>query len=135
MGHHLIMGRKTYESISRSLPGRTSIVVTRNPAYHAEGNLVAHSLEEALELARASGETEAFVAGGSQLFSQALGIADRIYLTRVHTSGEADVFFPEFPEEDWETEETSHHPVDEKNEHPYTFMVLRKKSIPAGRQI
>jgi dihydrofolate reductase len=127
MGHHLIMGRKTYESISRPLPGRTSIVVTRNPAYRAEGCLVAHSLEEALELARSRGETEAFVIGGSQIFSQAVGIAGRIYLTRVHTAGEADVFFPEFHEEDWEAVETSHHPADEKNEHPSTFMLLRKE--------
>jgi dihydrofolate reductase len=124
MGHHLIMGRKTYESISRPLPGRTTIVVTRNPAYQAEGCLVAHSLEEALEIARSRGENEAFIIGGSQIFSQAIGIADRIYLTRVHAIEEADVFFPEYPEGDWDIIETSHHPADEKNEHPFTFIVL-----------
>ncbi len=79
MGHHLIMGRKTYETIGKPLPGRITIVITRNLQYQAEGCLVAPSLEKALDLARGNGETETFIAGGGEIFAIALPLADRIY--------------------------------------------------------
>ena len=126
MGHHLIMGRKTWESIGRPLPGRITIVVTRNPHYVAEGCLVAHSLEEALALAQAGGEEEAFIIGGGEVFVQALPLADRIYLTRVHTVSEVDVTFPEFDPEDWTAVESAEHPADGKNDFPTTFQVLER---------
>lgn len=126
MGHHLIMGRKTWESIGRPLPGRVTIVVTRNPNYTAEGCLVAHSLEEALALAQAGGEDEIFVIGGGEIFAQALPLADRIYLTRVHTTSAVDVSFPEFDLEDWNAVESSEHPADGKNDFPTTFQVLER---------
>jgi dihydrofolate reductase len=127
MGHHLIMGRKTFESIGRPLPGRTSIVVTRNPAFLPKGCLLANSLESALDLARARGEDEAFVIGGGQIFARALPFADRIYLTQVHATGKADVFFPEFSLEDWVELNSYEHPADEKNEHAFTFRLLERR--------
>jgi dihydrofolate reductase len=101
MGHHLVVGRKTYESIGRALPGRTMIIITRSVDYRAEGCLVVSSLPGALRLAKERGETEAFIGGGGSIYAQALPQADRIYLTRVHTEVEADVFFPQWDEKDW----------------------------------
>ena len=127
MGHHLIMGRKTFESIGRPLPGRTIIVVSRNPGYRPEGSLSAASLEEALSLARAQGEDEAFVVGGSEIFTLALPFADRIYLTEVHAVTAADVFFPEFDLDDWVETSSFFHPTDEKNDYAFTFRQLERK--------
>jgi len=124
MGHYLIMGRKTYESIGRPLPGRIMVIITRSPDYQVENCLVAHSLEEALGIAEQAGESEAFVIGGGQIFAQALPMADRIYLTRVQTVSEADVFFPEFDARDWVVLETSDFPADEKNQFPSKYQVL-----------
>jgi dihydrofolate reductase len=127
MGHHLIMGRKTYESIGRALPGRTSIVITRNRNYDVEGIVVSHSLPEALEIAQAAGEEEAFVIGGGEIFFQVLPLAHRIYYTQVHTVVKADVFFPVLDEDEWEEKNSEYHPPDEKNEYPFTFKTLERK--------
>lgn len=129
MGHILIMGRKTFESIGRPLPGRSMIVITRNSHFAVEGGSVAHSLDEALELARQVGEQEAFIIGGGEIFHQAYEQADRIYLTQVHTAGTADVFFPTLVWEDWEILETSQHPADEKNQFSHTYTVLARKEL------
>lgn len=99
MGHPVIMGRKTHESISRPLPGRTNIVITHDPDYSAEGCLVAHNLEEALRLAsNASGDDEVFVIGGGQIYAQVLPLADKLYLTYIDKEIEGDVFFPDYSE-------------------------------------
>lgn len=128
IGHHIVMGRKTYESIGRPLPGRTNIVVTRNPAYQAEGCRIAHSLEDALEIGRKNGEEEIFITGGRELFAQALAIADRIYLTRVHADVPANVYFPDFDENNWMEIESIHHEADERNEYPFTTKLLVRKT-------
>ena len=126
MGHHMIMGRKTYESIGRPLPGRTTIIITRNPRYQPEGCLVAHSLETALEFARLDNEEEVFIIGGGEIFDQAIRIADRIYLTRVHTSLSADVYFPEFSTEEWSISDSKYRPSDDNNQYPITFDILNR---------
>lgn len=127
MSHHIIMGRKTFESIGRQLPGRVMVVITRNTGYHMPGCLIAHSLDEALALAAERGETEAFVIGGGEIFIPALRVADRIYLTLVHADLPVDVFFPAFSLDDWSVEESIIHPADEKNEYPSTFYLLVRK--------
>lgn len=126
MGHHLIMGRKTFESIGRPLPGRTTIIVTRDQSFQPEGCLVAHSLETALEFARLDLENDVFVIGGAEIFVQAIELADRIYLTKVHSSLPADVYFPEFAAADWLETDSEHHPADEKNHYPFTFKILAR---------
>ncbi len=129
MGHHLIMGRKTYESIGRLLPGRTTIVLSRQPDYAAhlpEGSLLARSLEEALAMAEAGGEREAFVIGGGEIFQQALPLADRIYLTRVRSAVQADTFFPVFNEGEWHAVEILRGEADEKNQYGFTIERLEK---------
>ncbi len=104
MGHHLIMGRKTFESIGRPLPGRTTIIITTNSDYQApDGVLIAASPEAAIELAASRGESEAFVAGGGIIYDLYLEKANRLYLSRVDFDGEADVFFPQFDQYDWKS--------------------------------
>ncbi|HSE98913.1 MAG TPA: dihydrofolate reductase [Blastocatellia bacterium] len=132
MGHHIILGRKTFESIGRPLPGRHSVIVTHQPGYIAEGCFVVHSLDDALRFAREQGENESFICGGAEIYAQALGRTDRIYLTRVHAVVGADTFFPEWDESEWQVEESYHHPADEKNEHSFTFKLLTR-SKPLSR--
>jgi dihydrofolate reductase len=127
MGHHLIMGRKTYESIGKPLPGRTTIVVTRNSEYHPNGCLVASSVKEALNIAEDRDEAEVFVIGGGEIFKEVIDRADRIYLTRVITLLEADTHFPPLRTEDWEVVESSFHFADEKNEFASTYTLLYRK--------
>jgi dihydrofolate reductase len=128
MGHHIILGRKTYESIGRPLPGRQTIVVTRNRELEAPGCLIAHSVEDALEIARSSGETEAFICGGADLYAQTIGIAHRLYLTLVHTETYADTFFPDWEEGEWISTDSSFHAADHRNQYPFTTRRLVRKA-------
>jgi dihydrofolate reductase len=128
MGHHIVMGRKTYESIGGQLPGRTMIVVTHNPEYPAEGVLMANSLTGALEQAETRGENEVFIIGGAEIFAQSMAKADHIYLTQVHTIVDADVFFPKFDRDTWIEKESLWKDADEKNQYPVTFKLLVKKN-------
>lgn len=127
MGHHLIVGRKTFDSIGRVLPGRQMIVVSRNALFAAEGILKTGSVREAFELAEQRGETEAFIIGGAEIYSQTLDLADRIYLTKVHATVEADTFFPNFNASDWREARTESHPADDKNQYQTTFCILERK--------
>jgi dihydrofolate reductase len=98
MGHTMVMGRKTYDSIGRALPGRRTIVITRQPGWHAPSVEVAHSLAEALALA---GPADVFVVGGSEVYREAMPYADQMLLTEVEQSPEGDAFFPAFTSADW----------------------------------
>jgi dihydrofolate reductase len=133
MGHHIIVGRKTFESIGKALPGRRTIIVTRNENYHgpddSENLSIVHSVEEAIDLARERGETELFVCGGAEIYAQTLGLADRLYLTFVETDADADVFFPEWDESEWEVRESLYHSADEKNQFPFLFKLLYRKGV------
>lgn len=98
-GHHIIMGRKTYESINRLLPGRTTVIVTRNRDYEVPGALIAASLQQAMELC--GDDQEAFLIGGAELFKDGLRLGDRIYLTEIHADFEGDVFMPPLDPAEW----------------------------------
>jgi dihydrofolate reductase len=100
LGHTLVMGRATYDSIGRPLPGRTTIVLTRDPDWSVDGVLVAHDLDRALELAEGL-PGDVMVAGGSQVYAAALAVADEQVLTEVHQSPEGDTFYPEFDRAEW----------------------------------
>lgn len=95
MGHPIIMGRKTHESIGKALPGRTNIVITHDPNYQAEGCIVVHSLDEAIKVAK---EKEIFIMGGGQIYEQAIHLTDKLYLTYIDKEIEGDVFFPDYSE-------------------------------------
>jgi len=127
MGHHLIMGRKTYESVGRPLPGRTNVVITRSSDWSAPGAenevTVVHSLEDALRVAASAGETEAFIAGGAEIYALAIHRADRMHLTRVHAEVEGDACFPDFDDvSEWKLSDAEHCDADEKNEYPFSFL-------------
>ena len=131
LGHHLIAGRKTYESIGKPLPGRTMIIVTRQPGFQAADCLVADSVEAALALARARNENEVFVIGGGEIYAQTLALADRLYLTLVDAEVEADAFFPAYDERDWREQESETHAADEKHPYRFTFKALLKRRSAA----
>lgn len=127
MGHHLIMGRKTYESIGKPLPGRRTIIVTRNPSYQAEGCLIAHSLQEAIQQAKETGEEETFICGGQAVYREALEEVDRLYLTRIHAEYQTDISFPEFDPVAWSEISSEYHPSDPKNPSAFTFFVYDRR--------
>jgi dihydrofolate reductase len=121
MGHHIVMGRKTYESIKRLLPGRRTVIVTRRPDYEVAGAIVVHSVQEALEACRT--DDECFVIGGAELFRETLPIADRLYLTVVDAEPAGDTFMPEFDMARWRETSSQSFPADEKHAHAYRFTV------------
>lgn len=127
MGHHLIVGRKTFESIGKPLPGRQMIIVTRQAGFQVEGCFVVNSVDEALRLARERDESEVFVIGGAEIYAQTLALADRLYLTLVDAEAEADTFFPTFDENDWLEQEAIPQSADEKNQYAFTFKTLVRK--------
>ena len=127
MGHTIIMGRRTFESLPKgALPGRENIVVTRNANYVAEGAVVCHSIDEALE--RASMPGERFVIGGAPLYAATIHLVDTLHLTALHASfPDADVFFPAINADEWTEVDCEHHPSDERNPYAYSFVTLKRK--------
>jgi dihydrofolate reductase len=127
LGHHVIMGRRTWESQGkRPLPNRVNVIVTSQKDYAADDARVVGSLHEALELARAAGEQEAFVIGGERLFAEALPIADRLYLTRVHAEPEGDTYFPPFDADEWRVAAREEHGIDARHVHAFTILTLER---------
>jgi dihydrofolate reductase len=124
MGHHIIMGRKTWESIKRLLPGRTSVIVTRQKDYAAPGAMVVDSLQSAIQTC--SGDTEIFVIGGGELYREALPIADRIYLTTVDATPAGDTLMPAFDMHAWREISSENFAADAQHAHAYRFSVLQR---------
>ncbi|ACT48434.1 dihydrofolate reductase [Methylotenera mobilis] len=107
MGHHIIMGRKTYDSLGRLLPGRTTVIVTRNENYQVEGALVANSLDDAIALCK--GDDEVFLIGGAELYQAGLKLAQKLYITEIELDVVGDAFFPALVSDEWlETERETH---------------------------
>lgn len=126
MGKPIIMGRRTWESIGRPLPGRANIVITRQAGYAAPGAAVVDSLSAALA---AAGEVpEACVIGGAEIYREALPLADLIHLTRVHGVVEADTFFPQLSGDEWTEVSVSPQPADERHALPFSFVELRRRT-------
>ncbi len=132
MGHHVLMGRKTFEEFKKPLPGRVNVVVTRNPNWAAEGVAIARSVDEAISKAEAAGDKEIFIIGGAETFSQVLHRADRMYITRIHTEPEGDTYFPDFDDvNEWKLVDSEHHEADEKNVFPYSFLTYERHEVQA----
>ncbi|WP_415882751.1 type 3 dihydrofolate reductase [Neptuniibacter sp. QD72_48] len=130
MGKPIIMGRNTYESIGRPLPGRTNIVISRQESYAPQGVKVVSSLEAAIDMAESvamiDGASEAMVIGGGQIYAQALEKADRLYLTEVDAEIEGDAWFPEFARENWKEVGREDFSAEGPNPYNYSFIVLDK---------
>jgi dihydrofolate reductase len=126
-GHYLITGRKNYESIGRVLPGRIMIIITRDRDFVAQGSVVVHSLQEALDYLSNKSANECFVIGGGEIYKETLPLADKIYLTEVLCTPDADVFYPELVAEDWQLLMQESHLMDDKNAYDFTFKLLKRK--------
>ncbi|WP_062056313.1 dihydrofolate reductase [Aquimarina longa] len=125
-GHHIIMGRKTFESFPKLLPNRVHIIITRNKGYQAEGAIVVHSIKEALEMAK--GDMQPFIIGGGEIYTIGMEYADCIELTRVHEAFDADAFFPDIDTKIWKLEKEEFHDVDEKHKYPFTYLTYKRKN-------
>ncbi|MBO8155017.1 MAG: dihydrofolate reductase [Bacillaceae bacterium] len=127
LGHTVVMGRKTFESIGRPLPQRENVVMTRNKDFQAEGCAVIHSWDPVLEWNEEEPEREIFVIGGQGLFDKAIEFADRLYITRIDDEFEGDTYFPDFDDSDWKLVSKEKGIKDEKNPYDYYFCVYDRK--------
>lgn len=124
--HHIIMGRKTFETFPKPLPNRVHIIVTRQKDYKAEGGIVVHTLADALEIAK--NDPQPFIIGGGEIYELGIPYSDKIELTRIHADFDGDTFFPKINEEEWELVEEEFHPADERHAQAFTYLTyLRKK--------
>ncbi|MCM3169077.1 dihydrofolate reductase [Peribacillus frigoritolerans] len=126
MGHPIVMGRKTFESIGRVLPGRENVIVTRNQEFKAEGCVVLHDIAQIKRFAD-NHEEEVFVIGGAEIFKEILPFTDRLYITEIHEIFEGDTFFPEIDENEWDEISSNPGSIDEKNRFAHDFIILQKK--------
>lgn len=124
-GHHIIMGRKTFESFPKPLPNRTHIIITRKKGYKAKGCIVVHSLEEAIKAI--TNDEQPYIIGGGEIYNMSINIADKIELTRVHGTFEADAFFPEIDDNMYKLIASEYHPKDEKHNYDFTYETYIKK--------
>lgn len=124
-GHHIIMGRKTFESFPQPLPNRTHIVITRKDNYKKEGIVVVHSLERGIEFSE--GDPQPFVIGGGEIYKMAIEVADKIELTRVHATFDADTFFPEIDEKQWKLIAEEFHEKDERHNFSFTYLTYERR--------
>ena len=128
-GHHIIMGRKTFESFPKPLPNRTHVIITRQSDYQAEGCIVVDSIEEAIE--KCPENEESFIIGGGEIYRLAMPYSDKIELTVVHHVFDADAFFPEINPEDWQLTQTDFQTKDEKHLYDYSYETyVRKQKTP-----
>lgn len=126
-GHHVLMGRNTWESFGgKALKNRTNIVVTRNAGFVAEGATVVDTIEKGIEIARQNGETELFIVGGGEIYKQSMHLANKIYLTRIYGTFEAKVHFPEIPDSGWDLINEEKHFKDEHHNFDYTFFTYQR---------
>lgn len=130
-GHHVVMGRKTYESIPpkfRPLPERINIIITRQKTFKAEGCRVVSTIEEAIQFAEDSGEEELMIIGGGEIYKQIFERTNKIYLTTVkHSFADADTFFPEIKESEWKEISSEQHQADDKHAYAYEFKELKRR--------
>lgn len=125
MGHTMIMGRKTFESIGKALPGRKTIIITRNTSYKIDGCESVSSISDAYEICK--NEVEVFIVGGAEIYKQTVSEIDKLYVTEVDVNIDGDAFFPETNSNDWKEISTESFKSDEKNEHNYSFINLERK--------
>lgn len=130
LGHHMIMGRRTFDSVGKPLPGRTTVVVTRDPAFGAPEVIVVASVEDALKVA--ANDDEPFICGGAEIYRQTIHRADRMYITQIHADVEGDTYFPEFDDvNEWKLVDREDFEADEKNDYAYSFLTYDRAAPEA----
>lgn len=129
-GHTVIMGRGTFESLGKPLPGRTNIVITRQQHFKAPGCTIVGSIADAISYAKENGTAETFIIGGGEVFRQSMSLAHRIYLTRIFHSFDGDTFFPELNTDEWKMISEERHQPDEKNKYAFAFQLFEKRNDP-----
>lgn len=129
-GHHVVMGRKNYESLHekyKPLPNRVNIVVSRQKDYHAPGCQLVHNISDAIEIARKAGEPELFIIGGAEIYKQSLSQSNRLYLTEIHASIEGDTFFPEVSKSEWKEVSRIPHSADDRHAYAFDFVIYERR--------
>jgi len=130
-GHHILTGRRNYESIPpkyRPLKDRTNIIVTNQENYDAKGAVVVHNIQKGIDFAEEAGEEELFIIGGGEIYRQALGQTDKLYITEVHGEFEGDTFFPEIEKTNWKEISRERHPRDDCHDYSFDYVILKRKN-------
>lgn len=131
MGHPIVMGRKSFDALGKPLPGRTNIIITRDKSWHADGAMVAHTLEEGIaiakDIARKDGKDEVFIGGGAEIYKLALPLSDRLYYTEVHLKPEGQIHFPTFDRSQWVEIKREFHEALPGEDGNFTITVLDRK--------
>jgi dihydrofolate reductase len=126
MGHHILMGRKCFQSIGNPLPGRTNIIVTRDPYFIVSNCIIVHSIEEGLVWSKRNGEKEIFIIGGGEIYNQSAHLWNKLYVTLVDFPCKGDTYFPEINPEEWKLISREDHLADEKNKMNYSFITYER---------
>lgn len=126
-GHHIVMGRKNYEAEGNALPGRKNIVLTRNNHYSIPDGIVVNKIDDAIEIARKSGEKELFIVGGEEIYKLSIPFTDRVYLTKIHTEVNGDTYYPELDMNIWQQVSIDKRKADEQNLYDYHFIMYERK--------
>ncbi len=127
LGHHILMGRKCFDSIGKSLPGRKNIVVTKNPTFIVTDCIITNSIEEGILIAQQNKEEEMFIIGGGEIYRQSMHLVNKLYLTMVQFNGSGDVFFPQIDYDEWSLISDEKHTSDDKNNYDYSFLIYKRK--------
>lgn len=127
LGHHIILGRKNYESIGKPLPKRTNLIISRDTNFEAPGCHVFNSIDEAIKFAKKNKEDELFICGGGQIYIQTMDKVDKLYFTEIEAVIEGDVYFPEIDPSEWELISTERNQADDRHEYGYNFMIYERK--------
>ncbi|MBK9961935.1 MAG: dihydrofolate reductase [Saprospiraceae bacterium] len=127
LGHHILMGRKCFDSIGKSLPGRKNIVVTKNPTFIVTDCIITNSIEEGILIAQQNKEEEMFIIGGGEIYRQSMHLVNKLYLTMVQFNGSGDVFFPQIDYNEWSLISDEKHTSDDKNNYDYSFLIYKRK--------
>jgi len=126
-GHHIIMGRKVYQSIGKPLPKRTNVIVTRNPFFIVSNCFIANSIEEGISIAQENGDDEVMIIGGGEIYKQTMDLWDKLYITEVDAVVAGDIYFPEMDLDQWALVSKEDHQKDSKNQYNYSFQVYDRK--------
>jgi len=124
-GHHILMGRKTFDAVGKALPNRTNIIISKS-GFKADNTFSFDNIKSGIEFANQNGEEELFIVGGDSIYAQSIELADKIYLTRIHYKFEADSYFPKLDDK-WNLESSQAFKADDKNAYDYTFLVYTRK--------